>query len=201
MSVPFQIRDDDGNTTIERRYHGRVLREWEKNGYHDSDWYVHVMEDDGTFSTICYSTTRGGSAPANADVDATSEVLAAWKVELGRLARVRTICNLRNIIKEAGRFNLTPRQWVDVRHAVGGRDWDSALVRHPRFDTPGVGLLPYARVEVHFMMEALRKLAAGSFRSDFKRKLAQQVYDWATTAPERRPYPTPLSKRQMAYVG
>ncbi len=56
MSVP--MIDNDGS--IVRRYEGRVIREWERNGYHDSDWFVLVMEDDGTFRSFEYSTTRGG---------------------------------------------------------------------------------------------------------------------------------------------
>lgn len=203
MSVPFMIRDEAGDYTIERRYHGRVLREWENNGYHDSDWYVLVQEDDGTFRSFCYSTTRGGSAPANADVDATDEVKAAYKAHQERIERVQRIGKYRRIIQEAAKIGLTSRQWLELRQVLSPRhplEW----FRDPtpsRYSTGNEHWFAWAHPHVFYAYEALRKLKAGSFRSDFKRKLAQQVFDWVNTPEDARQYDSPLSPKQLQYLG
>lgn len=54
---------------------GLVLKEWEQNGYSDSDWYVTYWDEEtGRPHTVEYATTRGGSVPASAKVDATPAV-------------------------------------------------------------------------------------------------------------------------------
>ena len=202
MSVPFLVRNDGGEFGIERRYHGRVLREWERNGYDDSDWYVLVMEDDGEFRSFCYSTTRGGSAPANADVDATDEVKAAYKEHQARMARITKVRKLREVIRQARGLNLTARQWAEVRLALDPRNGMEAFKDpDPRYSTGNEHWFTWANDNVFYAYEALRKLAADSFRSDFKRSLAEQVYAWATTPAAERKYEKPLSPKQLQYLG
>jgi len=200
MSVPMI---EDGK--IVRRYEGRVIREWERNGYHDSDWYVLVMEDDGTFRSFEYSTTRGGSAPANADVDATEEVLAAYKAHQELIGRQQRIGKLRRIAAEARTIGLTLRQWVELRQALDSSNW----IEMPEALETGYGYnyktgnehwFAWANQDVARALSALGKLHRDSFRSDFKRKLAQQVFDWITTPADARQYDQPLSRKQMGYL-
>ena len=63
-------------------YVGRVLETYEENGYHDSDFYA-VVWDDETESIIHkqYATTRFYSNGYGAKVDATSEVIAKATAE------------------------------------------------------------------------------------------------------------------------
>lgn len=194
MSVPIY----NENREIERHYEGRVIREWEKNGYHDSDWYVLVMEDDGTFNSFCYSTTRGGSAPASADVDATDEVLAAYAEHQAARERVGRIRRLRCVIREAATTGLTARQWIDVRHAVSPRHH----LHHPaptsRYTPSAASMLTWADPVVENILNSLGKLKRDSFRSDFQRSLATQVFTWATSC--ERKHPTPLSPKQLGYI-
>jgi hypothetical protein len=200
MSVPMI---EDGQ--VVRRYEGRVIREWERNGYNDSDWYVLVMEDDGTFRTFEYSTTRGGSAPANADVDATPEVLAAYKAHQELIARQQRIGKLRRIVAEARTIGLTARQWIGLRVALDSSNW----IETPEQLETGYGRtiktgmehwFAWANQDVAKALSALGKLHRASFRSNFKRELAQQVFDWATTAAAARKYEQPLSRKQMGYL-
>ena len=63
-------------------YVGRVLETYEENGYHDSDFYA-VVWDDETESIIHkqYATTRFYSNGFGAEVDATPEVIAKATAE------------------------------------------------------------------------------------------------------------------------
>lgn len=59
-------------------YEGRVLSLGERNGYHDSDFYAVVWTGSHT-AQVQYASTRGWSYPNGAWVDATPEVLEAYK--------------------------------------------------------------------------------------------------------------------------
>ena len=73
-------------------YVGRVLETYEENGYHDSDFYA-VVWDDETESIIHkqYATTRFYSNGYGAKVDATPEVIAKATAE--RESKVLGVCN------------------------------------------------------------------------------------------------------------
>lgn len=57
------------------RYFGSVLKVWEQNGYHDSDFYCKVWDDKEGVKTIEYDTTRCGGH-GYAVIDASKEVIA-----------------------------------------------------------------------------------------------------------------------------
>lgn len=60
---------------------GMVLREYERNGRDDSDFYAVVwLPAEGRTEHIQYATTRGWTYPNSAVVDATPEVRAAYQV-------------------------------------------------------------------------------------------------------------------------
>lgn len=70
------IWDFDGTVSHE----GLVIREYENNGYNDSDFYAVVWnEAEGKPQSIMFMTTRAGCGRANAAVDATPEVMAAYR--------------------------------------------------------------------------------------------------------------------------
>jgi hypothetical protein len=199
--MPVPVFNEDRE--IEMRYVGRVINEWERNGYHDSDWFVLVMEDDGTFRSFEYSTTRGGSAPASAKVDATPEVLEAYAAHQARIGRVQLIRRLRAVIGEAAEIGLTPRQWCELRRTF---DSSGAYLHTPafepsRYDSGAGGLLTWASLDIRHALDALGKLHRDSFRSDFKRSLARQLSDWISTPADQRKYDRPLSDKQMRYLG
>jgi hypothetical protein len=67
---------------------GLVLSKGENNGYHDSDFWALVWNDEqGKPERIEYASTRGWSYPNTATVDATPEVLAKYKAYLAEQQR------------------------------------------------------------------------------------------------------------------
>ena len=51
----------DINGEFEKRYEGKVLNWYERNGYHDSDWYAEVWDDaKQEVRDVLYMTTRCG---------------------------------------------------------------------------------------------------------------------------------------------
>jgi hypothetical protein len=57
-------------------YKGAVLRLGERNGYHDSDFYAVVWDEEAqTVRTVEYATTRGWTYHNGADIDASREVI------------------------------------------------------------------------------------------------------------------------------
>lgn len=70
-------------------YEGRVVRTGEMNGYDDSDFYAVVQMDDGSFGRIEYGTTRSWTYMNSAVVDASPEVVAAYKAAEQRAYEAR----------------------------------------------------------------------------------------------------------------
>lgn len=70
----------DGGHTFEPTFEGATLYDRERNGYHDSDFYALVWdEEQGKVRDIEYGTTRFANTPRTALVDATDEVWEkAW---------------------------------------------------------------------------------------------------------------------------
>lgn len=74
---------------METTYVGKVVATGEINGYQDSDFFAWVAEDDGTFKTVEYASTRGWTYPNSAWVDADDETKARfveWQNERARKA-------------------------------------------------------------------------------------------------------------------
>jgi len=77
------------NLWLYETHHGLCIRDYERNGYNDSDWYMVVWnEEKGGPETIEFASTRGWSYPCyGSKPDATPEVLAkyqAWEAEAER---------------------------------------------------------------------------------------------------------------------
>ena len=63
------------NGSDEKLYVGKTLNWYERNGYHDSDWYAEVWDDEtNSVKHVLYMTTRCGCS-GRAELDATVDVL------------------------------------------------------------------------------------------------------------------------------
>lgn len=84
-------REAKSEIWIKTSHVGLVLQTVEQNGYHDSDFFAIVWNDEkGEPERIEYASTRGWSYPNSAGVDATPEVLAkheAWQTKMRDAAR------------------------------------------------------------------------------------------------------------------
>lgn len=61
------------------RYHGRVIREYERNGYDDSDFVAVVWDDEVNHPKhVVYATTRAWSYACSCSIDATPEVMEKY---------------------------------------------------------------------------------------------------------------------------
>jgi hypothetical protein len=70
-------RRDYSSMDTKVSYEGAVLELFERNGYHDSDFFALVYdEDEDRVKAVQYATTRGWTYANSASIDATDEVLA-----------------------------------------------------------------------------------------------------------------------------
>ena len=158
---------------------GLCLKEFERNGYHDSDFFmIYWDEEKEAPVTVEFATTRGWSYPALAScVDATPEVVAkyeAWKVkrdqEIRQRLRDEQAMKLRTFRKEVSKV---------------AKEYDVSYSK----------LLKLRRVTD---LPAILSLFGERIRSKFKLSLREQVLKWLKDASAT--YATPLSKKQMGYI-
>jgi hypothetical protein len=111
---PGAVRDDywskNGHEIWTRETHkGLVLETREINGYDDSDFYAVVWNwEKGDTENVTYASTRGWTYPNGAAVDATEEVVAAYKALLAKREAERKAAAL-------AREAATPRRGKRVR--------------------------------------------------------------------------------------
>lgn len=164
-------------------HEGLCVRDFERNGYHDSDFYMVVWNPEKhELETIEFASTRGWSYPCYGSwVDATPEVLrdvANYTDAMERLnhmskfkADVERLCRLRSIAKEvAERNGFHHTRLTGLRKVMNLTDLGAIinLIDNPRI------------------------------RSPFKIKLRTQVLAWLKDTKPK--YNTPLSKKQMTYI-
>ncbi|MNB79520.1 hypothetical protein D3C75_262550 [compost metagenome] len=129
MAVTSNVYTPEFETT----YVGCVLRHYEVNGYHDSDWYAEVWDEaSGTVKTILYDTTRaGGSGKAEIDITQTNlrKVYASY--------RKPTIAWLD---AENARIAATPQKGKRVRIIGGDVEGDVFWVGEGRWGGVRVGI-------------------------------------------------------------
>lgn len=74
MAITMKVYKD-GKEMMETSYEGCVLWTWEENGYHDSDFYAAVWDEETqNLKRIEYDSTRHGGY-GNAVIDVTDDVL------------------------------------------------------------------------------------------------------------------------------
>lgn len=187
---------------------GLVLSLGERNGYHDSDFYANVWNPETRkVESIEYASTRGWTYDCGAHIDATPEVRADYEAQMAYNRRHGTIMAKRAASKvrsEYARLFEVPRSTIAKLEAQYGR-----LSGRP-IAPPSSYYSAHSRslaISLGFMREAtdldrLLKLAASrkqnKLRSDFKKKLADQVLDWMRDPAPK--YPTPLSRKQLQYI-
>jgi hypothetical protein len=171
--------------TVNATWHthvGLCIEEFERNGYHDSDFYMRVWnEEKQCVEAICFASTRYGCGSAfGARADATPETLAkakAWYA--ARDARIRA----ERRQKQAAELRALR---AEVRKVAAAN---------------GVNAVRFQKLRKVYGDAAFRSLVSlfGSrIRNNFKLKLKAQVIAWLQEdAPK---YATPLSSKQMQYV-
>ena len=158
---------------------GLCLKEYERNGYHDSDFYMIVWNPETKKPEhYMFATTRGWSYPCYASKpDATPEVKAAFeeykkeyereRVRQERKARAKELMNSRNLCREVAKehgFNHV--KLMKMR-------------KNPKFD-------------------GIMHLFGKRIRSGFKLSLRDQLVRWLKDPnPE---YQNPFSKKQWNYI-
>lgn len=158
---------------------GLCLRDYERNGYDDSDFHMIVWNPSTEApEDICFASTRGWSYPCyGSSVDATPEVKAAYQAYLRR--------------QEAAKRQRT-------------RDGKAAKLRAQRaemrrgataFGFPYIRLLRLRAVMPAENFARLTWLLSAKVRSNFKLSMRKNLVEWLRN--DQPKYPTPLSKRQI----
>lgn len=156
---------------------GLCIRDYERNGYHDSDFHMLVWNaETGKPEDICFASTRGWSYPSYASrVDATPEVMAAYNAYKAANERRRRVTEA--LARRAKK--------IEIARAIGETNYRN--LRKLEAVVPGgkwaatIDLLTNPRI-----------------RSDFKKSLRLQIINWYRDPNPK--YATPLSRRQWEYV-
>lgn len=158
---------------------GLCIKDREYNGYHDSDFYMTVWDEEKNAPReICFASTRGWSYPAYGSyVDATPEVMAKYEAYLAakleearkdaRKVKAQTILANRKIAKSAA------AKWGFPYHRL------ISLRKHEKY----VAILGLFNLRV---------------RSSFKKSMRDQIVKWLNDPAPK--YNFPLSKKQSQYL-
>jgi hypothetical protein len=172
-----------------RTYEGKVVAEWERNLYHDSDFFCVVHEGEGAdpeFRTIEFATTRAGCGKAfSTAVDAPEELKAryrAWKAECEKRAWKA----------------VWQKDVDDLVHAGVDKDLAEAFATEYPWSF-GEVLTSYRTGRRSYEAQkkaAARQLLTAKLRSPFKKDLRRQLCEWLRTPVRDRKYASPFSKKQ-----
>lgn len=142
----YERHEPQAEGAYEVTFEGAVLDTYERNGYHDSDFFAVVWDDEQqTVRSVAYATTSGWTYPNSAVVDATEETLAkarAWAAEdlfKNRLARARAEARfplvgrkVRVIKKKGGRYPVAVGEEGYVAAVQDGRAFDAWTAKYGR---------------------------------------------------------------------
>lgn len=139
---------------------GACIRDWERNGYDDSDFFVTVWnEDKQTIENVLHNSTRYGIGyGVKVTIDASEEVLKKYK----RWQRLQSIKSRLKTRKEL--MELAKHYGLSSRHA-------------------------FIRLQKCPQNEVMRLLETKNFRSSFRASLAKQVREWVENPSPRYPQP------------
>ena len=178
--VPEATKKSEIQTWNGREYHvetkfiGTTLRDWERNGYHDSDFYATVYDTEMCqFRDIMYGTTRGCMFPQRPVVDATEAVRALYKAYEEGLTHM-----------EARRVRA--RRTEELLN--GGLTEKTINSFNEEFS-------PYRIMDSG--QENIYNLLKSNPRKEFRQGLKKQVIEWLDTPKEERKYNLPLSPKQL----
>jgi hypothetical protein len=159
-------------------HNGLCLFETERNGYHDSDFYMTYWDEASQSpKSMCFATTRGWTYPCLASkADATPEVWAkynAWKanreIELRAQYRKAEANKKRQL-----RSNI---QQIATEY--------------------GVNYSKLLKLRKHRQFDGMLKLFGKRVRSNFKLSLRNQLIQWANSNSN---YNCPFSIKQLQYI-
>ena len=157
---------------------GLCLTEREANGYHDSDFYMTVWDEEKQEPReICFASTRGWTYPCmGSKPDASPEVWAkykAWGVRKQEEYRIekrksdaKRLCEFRNKLRKVAKEN-------DVNY--------SRLLK----------------LRKHSKFEGMLSLFGKRIRNGFRLSMRNQLITWLNSPSK---YETPFSKKQMEYI-
>lgn len=154
-------------------HHGLCIGEREDNRYDDSDFYMIVLNPDtDKFEEIMFASTRGWTYPCmGSHRDASPELMERYRAE--QQAKL-------DRIREAGERRSREKREAEVQASGLTHEQAERLLRSHEG-------------------ERLLRFLGKKVRSDFKKSLQQRVREWA--ADPKPTYSSPLSRRQMAFVG
>lgn len=165
-------------------HHGLCIRDFERNMYDDSDFFMVVWnEEKKCAEQIMFATTRGWTYPAyHSSPDATSEVMEKYKQWLNdeevkrrwkerqKHIKLRKECKLDNYHQLIKLLNIYGCSAYGYRGLPSGEKW--------------------------YAVEKLLKTK--KFRSKFRQNMCNQIREWV--ASKNNQYPTPLSPRQLECI-
>jgi len=157
-------------------YQGKCIREWENNGYDDSDFYMCVWDEETQApKSICFATTRGWTYPSYGSfVDATPEVLQAYQAYETKRLRKNRICEKWENRKE----------YMRIAKQAGLANY--------------LQVIKLSKVTPYGMWSNVVRLLTTNLRSSFRKSMREQIVNWVNDPAPK--YNSPLSKRQWEYV-
>jgi hypothetical protein len=158
---------------------GLCLKDYERNGYDDSDFHMVVWNPETQSpEDICFASTRGWSYPSyNSYVDATPEVRAAHEAWIKRRQRV---------------YDVQSRRSASKRRAELAREFGVRPSAVKRLEAA------YRKDDLERVIKLAKQVESKRLKSEFRRKLAQQVVAWLRDPSPQ--YATPLSPKQLMYI-
>ena len=161
---------------IQRYYENRVLSLGEHNGYHDSDFYAMVWDDETeSVKKVVFASTRGWCYPCYpAEVDAPEDIRKKAEEYTRKQNRhYKAYC-----LWEDRKEDIKLARTMQLKHYNLVRKLKKASV--DRFDSI-------------FSLLKVKK-----FRSEFRKSMAQQVRSWVNDPAPK--YDSPLSWKQWKYL-
>ena len=158
---------------------GLCLRDWERNGYDDSDFFMTIWDyGKNAPRDVCFASTRGWTYPSmGSGADATPEVEALYTTWLAN-ERARTrVATRHQMARELVKFRNT------ARNVFGGHYIKALKLRRTMGDAPFA-----------IVLKLMKKRARGNFTKSLQKQVAQWLDN---PAPK---YPTPLSSKQLAAI-
>ena len=163
-------------------HNGLCIRDFERNGYDDSDWFMIVWnEERHEPETILFASTRGWSYPCyGSRPDANTETLAAYAQYQDAESRLFAMRDFKSKIAALCEFRDTAKI---IAHAAG---------------VPVGKVLKLRKVLGKEKIENLASFFGPRVRSNFKINLRTQLVNWLNDSAPK--YPTPFSRKQLEWI-
>jgi len=174
------------------RYQGATLEKMELNGYDDSDFYVLVWTHEGGVQAVANGSTRYFGGRQRVEIDATPEVQRLADEWLQTQHRRRFNAYVRDLADECQIPVAQARRLEELYGYESLRlsvEIESCGLRSTRDWRPKAQLVACKAL--------LKTRAKNRFRSEFRRKMADQLIAWLQGQSE---YDTPFSRRQWECV-